>query len=51
MVSQHTHQDNGAHIRRIREENTIMADMEKDLGKFIGEQNSFTQEMRLPPDW
>ena len=28
-----------------------MADMEKDLGKFIGEQNPFTQEMRLPPAW
>jgi hypothetical protein len=28
----------------------MTADMEKDLGKFIGEQNPFT-EMRLPPDW
>lgn len=28
-----------------------MADREKDLGTFIGEQNPFTQEMRLPPDW
>ena len=28
-----------------------MADMETDLGKFIGEQNPFTQEMRLPPHW
>jgi hypothetical protein len=51
MVSQHTHQDTGADIPRMREEKTIMADMEKDLGKFIGEQNPFTQEMRLPPAW
>ncbi len=29
----------------------MTADMEKDLGKFIGEQNPFTQAMRLPPDW
>ena len=29
----------------------MMADMEKDLGKFIGEQNPLTQEMRLPPHW
>jgi hypothetical protein len=28
-----------------------MADMEKDLGTFIREQNPFTQEMRLPPNW
>jgi hypothetical protein len=28
----------------------MTADMEQDLGKFIGEQNPFT-EMRLPPDW
>jgi hypothetical protein len=35
----------------MREENTIMADLEKDLGTFIGEQNPFTQEMRLPPHW
>jgi hypothetical protein len=27
-----------------------MADMEKDLGTFIREQNPFP-EMRLPPDW
>ena len=29
----------------------MTADLEKDLGKFIGEQNPFTQEMRLPPHW
>ncbi len=28
-----------------------MADMAKDLGTFIREQNPFTQEMRLPPNW
>ena len=28
----------------------MTADMEQALGKFIGEQNPFT-EMRLPPDW
>jgi hypothetical protein len=28
-----------------------MADMEKELGKFIGEQNPFPHEMRLPPHW
>jgi hypothetical protein len=28
----------------------MTADMERDLGKFIGEQNPFT-EMRLPPHW
>jgi hypothetical protein len=28
----------------------MTADMETDLGKFIGEQNPFT-EMRRPPDW
>jgi hypothetical protein len=35
----------------MREENTIMADMATDLGTFIGEQNPFTQAMRLPPGW
>jgi hypothetical protein len=34
----------------MREEKAMTADMEKDLGKFIGEQNPFT-EMRLPPNW
>ncbi len=29
----------------------MTADREKDLGKFIGEQNPFTQEMSLPADW
>ena len=29
----------------------MMADIEQELGKFIGEQNPFTQEMRLPPYW
>ena len=29
----------------------MTADMEKALGKFIGEQNPFAQGMRLPPDW
>jgi hypothetical protein len=29
----------------------MMADMEQDLGKFIGEQNPFPQAMRLPPHW
>ena len=28
-----------------------MADMEKDLGTVILEQNPFTPAMRLPPDW
>jgi hypothetical protein len=28
----------------------MTADMEQALGKFIGEQNPFT-EMRLPPNW
>jgi hypothetical protein len=36
---------------RSGEEKTVMADMEQDLGKFIGEQNPFPQEMRLPPHW
>jgi hypothetical protein len=35
----------------MREEKTIMADVEKDLGTFIGEQNPFPQAMRLPPHW
>jgi hypothetical protein len=35
----------------MREEKAMAADLEQDLGKFIGEQNPFTQEMRLPPDW
>jgi hypothetical protein len=35
----------------MREEKTMMADVEKDLGTFIREQNPFTQEMRLPPHW
>jgi hypothetical protein len=34
----------------MREEKAMTADMEQALGKFIGEQNPFT-EMRLPPDW
>jgi hypothetical protein len=28
-----------------------MADMEKELGTFIREQNPFTPAMRLPPHW
>ena len=28
----------------------MTANMEQDLGKFIGEQNPFP-EMRLPPSW
>jgi hypothetical protein len=28
-----------------------MADMEQELGRFIRDQNPFTQEMRLPPHW
>jgi hypothetical protein len=28
----------------------MTVDMERDLGKFIGEQNPFAA-MRLPPDW
>jgi hypothetical protein len=39
------------HVIRGRGGATMMADREKDLGTFIGEQNPFTQEMRLPPDW
>src|SRR5688500_14001120 len=39
------------HVIRVRGGATMMADMEKALGTFIGEQNPFTQEMRLPPDW
>jgi hypothetical protein len=39
------------HVRGVRGGATMMADMEKDLGKFIGEQNPFAQEMRLPPHW
>jgi hypothetical protein len=34
------------HIIWVRGGAIIMADREKDLGTFIGE-----QEMRLPPDW
>jgi hypothetical protein len=29
----------------------MTADMEKDLGTFIREQNPFTQEMWLPSHW
>jgi hypothetical protein len=35
----------------MREESAMTADMEQDLGKFIGEQNPFTPAMRLAPDW
>jgi hypothetical protein len=35
----------------MREEPAMTADTEKDLGKFIGEQNPFTPAMRLAPDW
>jgi hypothetical protein len=49
MVRHHTHQSTGADAPR--EEKAMAADMEKDLGKFIGEQNPFAQELRLPPDW
>jgi hypothetical protein len=34
----------------MREEKAMTADMEKALGKFIGEQNPFP-EMRLPLEW
>jgi hypothetical protein len=29
----------------------MTADLAKDLGTFMGEQNPFTQAMRLPSDW
>ena len=28
-----------------------MADMDQELGRFIREQNPFSQAMRLPPHW
>jgi hypothetical protein len=46
----HTHQSTGADTPLRREEKAMTADLAKDLGTFIGEQNPFN-EMRLPPDW
>jgi hypothetical protein len=50
VVRHPTRPETGADTPLRREEEAMTADMEQALGKFIGEQNPFT-EMKLPPDW